>query len=51
MAQKSCLYVQQIENFCQVTLKIKSNIKSWKPENYPCRQCRLYIVDIGFIEL
>ena len=27
----------------------KSNIKSWKPENYPCRLCRLYITDIGFI--
>ena len=30
---------------------IKSNIKSWKPENCPCRFCRLYIADIGFIEL
>ena len=29
----------------------KSNIKSWKPENCPCRFCRLYIADIGFIEL
>ena len=28
-----------------------SNIKSWKPENCPCRLCRLYIADIGFIEL
>ena len=24
----------------------KSNIKSWKPENCPCRLCRLYIADI-----
>ena len=30
---------------------IKSNIKSLKPENCPCRLCRLYIGDIGFIEL
>ena len=30
---------------------LKSNIKSWKPENCPCRLCRLYIADIGFIEL
>ena len=30
---------------------IKSNIKSWKPENCPCRFCRLYIADIRFIEL
>ena len=29
----------------------KSNIKSWKPENCPCCLCRLYIADIGFIEL
>ena len=29
----------------------KSNIKSWKPENCPCRLCRLYAVDLGFIEL
>ena len=26
----------------------KSNIKSWKSENCPCRLCRLYIADIGF---
>ena len=30
---------------------LKSNIKSWKPENYPCRLCRLCIADVGFIEL
>ena len=30
---------------------IKSNIKSWKPENCPCRFCRLYIADTEFIEL
>ena len=29
----------------------KSNIKSWKHENCPCHLCRLYIADIGFIEL
>ena len=29
----------------------KSNIKSWKRENCPYRLCRLYIADIGFIEL
>ena len=28
----------------------KSNIKSWKPENCPCRLCRLHIADRGFIE-
>ena len=29
----------------------KSNIKFWKPENCPCRLCRLYIADKRFIEL
>ena len=28
----------------------KSNVKSWKPENCPCRLCRLHIADIEFIE-
>ena len=29
----------------------KSNIKSWKPENCPCRLCKLNIADIGYNEL
>ena len=29
----------------------KLNIKSWKPENCPCRLCKLYITDIRFIQL
>ena len=29
----------------------KPNIISWKPENCSCRLCRLYIAEIGFIEL
>ena len=29
----------------------KSNIKYWQPENCPCRLSRLYIADIGLIEL
>ena len=29
----------------------KSNIISWRPENFSCRLCRLYIAEIGFIEL
>ena len=40
------------KNKVSETLNIfKSNVKSWKPENCPCRLCRLYIADIGFIEL
>ena len=46
----------KILEFCQVKLRIQkmltsSNSKSWKPENCPWRLCRLYIADIGFIEL
>ena len=29
----------------------KSSIKSWKSKNCPCCLCKLYIADIGFIEL
>ena len=29
----------------------KSNIKSWKPENCPYPFYRLYIANIGFVEL
>ena len=29
----------------------KSNIKFWKSEYRLCRMCRLYIADIGFVEL
>ena len=29
----------------------KPNIKSWVPENYLCRLCKLYFADVGFIEL
>ena len=27
----------------------KSKIKSWIPENYPCRICKPYIYQMGFI--
>ena len=27
----------------------KASIKSWKPENCPCRLCRLYVQNVGFI--
>ena len=28
----------------------KSRIKLWVPENCPCRLCKVYIADVGFIE-
>ena len=27
----------------------KASMKSWKPENCPCRLCRLYVQNVGFI--
>ena len=27
----------------------KTKIKSWKPENCPCRLCRVYIQNVGFV--
>ena len=30
--------------------KFKDKIRSWKPDGCPCRLCKLYIKDVGFIE-
>ena len=27
----------------------KKGIKEWKPENYPCRLCKKYVPNLGFI--
>ena len=27
----------------------KREIKTWKPENCPCRPCRVYVQNIGFL--
>ena len=32
-----------------VTRSFKTAIKSWKPEKCPCRLCRIYIHNVGFI--
>ena len=29
--------------------KFKSSIKSWKPNECPCRLCKKYIAQVGFI--
>ena len=29
--------------------KFKSSIKSWKPNECPCRLCKKYIAEVGFI--
>ena len=28
----------------------KKEIKTWKPDNCPCRLCKVYIESVGFIE-
>ena len=27
----------------------KNKVKKWKPENCPCRLCKIYINNVGFI--
>ena len=27
----------------------KMQIKKWKPENYPCRLCKVYVQNVGFV--
>ena len=29
--------------------KFQKAIKKWKPGNYPCRICKKYIANVGFI--
>ena len=30
--------------------KPKKSIKQWKPENFPCRLCKLFVQNVGFLE-
>ena len=32
-------------------VEFKQNIKKWKPTNCPCRLCKVYIQNLGFIEI
>ena len=34
---------------CNTLAEFKNAIKSWKPENCPCRLCKQYIPGLGFI--
>ena len=36
------LLLQSVKDF-------KAKIRSWVPENYPCRLCKIYIQHTGFI--
>ena len=31
--------------------KFKNKIRSWKPNYCPCRICKIYILNIGFLEI
>ena len=30
--------------------KLKKSIKQWKPENFSCRLCKLFVQNVGFLE-
>ena len=30
--------------------KFKKAIKQWKPEDYPCRLCKVFVQNVGFLE-
>ena len=32
-------------------VEFKQNIKKWKPTNCPCRLCKVYIQNLGFIDI
>ena len=37
-------YADFLENF-------KNKIRRWKPNNFPCRICKNYILNVGFLEI
>ena len=36
---------------CSTLTEFKNSIKSWVPSNCPCRLCKNYVKDVGFIQL
>ena len=38
----------EIKEACSLTV-FKSKIKKWVPEGYPCRLCKTYVGQVGFI--
>ena len=30
--------------------QFKTKIRKWKPENCPCRLCKTYVLDVGYID-
>ena len=41
--------VQNNTKNCSSLNKFKNSIKSWKPNECPCRLCKNYIAQAGFI--
>ena len=39
------LEIKETETFSQ----FKAKIKKWNPENCPCRLCKIYLQNVGFI--
>ena len=33
----------------ETLLKFKAKIKQWNPQNCPCRLCKVYVQNVGFI--
>ena len=38
----------EIKNLTSLQI-FKNKIKTWVPESFPCRLCKLYVQDVGFI--
>ena len=36
---------------CSLLLAFKSRIKTWTTDNCPCRLCKTFVKDLGFIEV
>ena len=54
----SCFrWLEDIELYTQWTKgstslnEFRSKIKTWKPESYPCRPCKIYLQRIGYLKV
>ena len=44
------LIPEELKNITSLNI-FKKEIRRWKPKNYPCRICRNYVHNLGFVEL
>ena len=47
--QKYGMYDQKKLNNIENLEHFKKEIKTWKPDNCPCRLCKVYIESVGFL--